>query len=37
MKEIAAECNSTLSELTSEIDSQRQQGNLPSAIRLLVF
>jgi predicted DNA-binding ribbon-helix-helix protein len=37
MKEIAAECNKTLSELTSEIDSQRQQGNLSSAIRLFVL
>jgi predicted DNA-binding ribbon-helix-helix protein len=37
MKEIAAECNRTLSELTSEIDSQRQQGNLSSAIRLFVL
>ena len=37
MKEIAAECNRTLYELTSEIDSQRQQGNLSSAIRLFVL
>ena len=37
MKEIAAECNKTLSELTSEIDSRRQQGNLSSAIRLFVL
>jgi predicted DNA-binding ribbon-helix-helix protein len=37
MKKIAAECNKTLSELTSEIDSQRQQGNLSSAIRLFVL
>ena len=37
MKEIAASCNKTLSELTSEIASQRQQGNLSSAIRLFVL
>ena len=37
MKEIAAECNKSLSKLTSEIDSQRQQGNLSSAIRLFVL
>jgi predicted DNA-binding ribbon-helix-helix protein len=37
MKEIAASCNKTLAELTSEIASQRQQGNLSSAIRLFVL
>ena len=37
MKEIAAECNRTLSELISEIDSQRQHSNLSSAIRLFVL
>ena len=37
MKEIAAERDKTLSDLTSEIDSQRQQGNLSSAIRLFVL
>ena len=37
MKEIAAECNKSLSKLTSEIDSQRQRGNLSSAIRLFVL
>ncbi len=37
MKEISAERNKTLSELTSEINSERQQGNLSSAIRLFVL
>jgi len=37
LKEISAERHSTLSELVGEIDSQRQQGNLSSAIRLFVL
>jgi predicted DNA-binding ribbon-helix-helix protein len=37
MKEISGERNLTLSELVGEIDSQRQQGNLSSAIRLFVL
>ena len=37
MKEISAGRSVTLSELVSEIDSNRQQGNLSSAIRLFVL
>lgn len=37
MKEIAARRNMTLSDLVSEIDTNRQHGNLSSAIRLLVL
>jgi len=37
MKEISALRNITLSELVGEIDSNRQQGNLSSAIRLFVL
>lgn len=37
MKEISGECGKTLSELVSEIDGSRQQGNLSSAIRLYVL
>jgi len=37
MKEISAERGMTLSELVGEIDSQRKQGNLSSAIRLFVL
>jgi len=37
MKEISGERNLTLSELVGEIDGQRQQGNLSSAIRLYVL
>jgi predicted DNA-binding ribbon-helix-helix protein len=37
VKEIAAAGDKTLSELTSEIDSRRQQGDLSSAIRLFVL
>jgi predicted DNA-binding ribbon-helix-helix protein len=37
MKEIAAGRDMTLSELVGEIDSNRQQGNLSSAIRLFVL
>lgn len=37
MKEISARRNMTLSELVGEIDSNRQQGNLSSAIRLFVL
>ncbi len=37
MKEISGERNLTLSELVGEIDDNRQQGNLSSAIRLFVL
>jgi len=37
MKEISGLRNMTLSELVREIDSNRQQGNLSSAIRLFVL
>lgn len=37
MKEIAASRDATLSELVGEIDANRQQGNLSSAIRLFVL
>lgn len=37
MKEISSARNMTLSELVGEIDGQRQQGNLSSAIRLFVL
>ena len=37
LKDIAASRNMTLSELVGEIDSNRQQGNLSSAIRLFVL
>ena len=37
MKEISGERNMTLSELVGEIDGNRQQGNLSSAIRLFVL
>ena len=37
MKEISGERGLTLSELVSEIDANRQQGNLSSAIRLFVL
>jgi predicted DNA-binding ribbon-helix-helix protein len=37
LKEIADLRNMTLSELVSEIDGNRQQGNLSSAIRLFVL
>jgi predicted DNA-binding ribbon-helix-helix protein len=37
MKEISAARNMTLSELVGEIDGNRQQGNLSSAIRLFVL
>jgi len=37
MKEISAARNVTLSELVGEIDSNRQHGNLSSAIRLFVL
>ncbi len=37
MKEISSRRNMTLSELVGEIDSNRQQGNLSSAIRLFVL
>jgi len=37
MKEIAGQRDVTLSELVGEIDSNRQQGNLSSAIRLFVL
>jgi predicted DNA-binding ribbon-helix-helix protein len=37
MKEISRERGKTLSELVSEIDDKRQQGNLSSAIRLFVL
>ena len=37
MKEISSARNMTLSELVGEIDENRQQGNLSSAIRLFVL
>ena len=37
MKEISQQLSVTLSELVSEIDTNRQQGNLSSAIRLFVL
>ncbi len=37
MKEISSQRDMTLSELVGEIDSNRQQGNLSSAIRLFVL
>lgn len=37
MKEISAARNLTLSDLVGEIDTNRQQGNLSSAIRLFVL
>ncbi len=37
MKEISGQRDMTLSELAREIDSNRQQGNLSSAIRLFVL
>ena len=37
MKKISALRNMTLSELVGEIDGNRQQGNLSSAIRLFVL
>ena len=37
MKEISGLRNITLAELVGEIDSNRQQGNLSSAIRLFVL
>src|SRR5262245_12166910 len=37
LKEIARERNTTLSELVGSIDSDRQHGNLSSAIRLFVL
>jgi len=37
MKEISGRRNMTLSELVVEIDGNRQQGNLSSAIRLFVL
>ena len=37
LKEIAAERHLTLSELVSDIDSMRRQGNLSSALRLFVL
>ncbi len=37
MKEISALRGMTLSELVGEIDNNRQQGNLSSAIRLFVL
>lgn len=37
MKEISGQRDMTLSELVGEIDKNRQQGNLSSAIRLFVL
>src|SRR5215475_5405003 len=37
MKEISQQLSVTLSELVSEIDANRQQSNLSSAIRLFVL
>ena len=36
MKEISGACSMTLSQLVSEIDANRNQGNLSSAIRQFV-
>lgn len=37
IKSIAATRNMTLSDLLAEIDSERRQGNLSSAVRLFVL
>jgi predicted DNA-binding ribbon-helix-helix protein len=37
LKEIASNCNLTLSETVATIDSERPNGNLSSAIRLFVL
>jgi predicted DNA-binding ribbon-helix-helix protein len=37
MKEISGQRSMTLSEMVGEIDNNRQQGNLSSAIRLFVL
>jgi predicted DNA-binding ribbon-helix-helix protein len=37
LKQIAADRNVTLSDLVAEIDTDRRQGNLSSAIRLFVL
>jgi predicted DNA-binding ribbon-helix-helix protein len=37
LKEVAAERETTLSDLVAAIDSERQHGNLSSAIRLFVL
>jgi predicted DNA-binding ribbon-helix-helix protein len=37
LKEIVRERDSTLSDMIVALDSERQQGNLSSAIRLFVF
>jgi predicted DNA-binding ribbon-helix-helix protein len=37
MKEVAGQRSMTLSELVGEIDTNRHQGNLSSAIRLFVL
>ena len=37
MKEISGQRSMTLSEMVGEIDANRQQGNLSSAIRLFVL
>jgi predicted DNA-binding ribbon-helix-helix protein len=37
IKEIASGSNITLSDLVTAVDSERQQGNLSSAIRLFVL
>jgi predicted DNA-binding ribbon-helix-helix protein len=37
LEQISQERGMTLSELVSEIDANRQQGNLSSAIRLFVL
>lgn len=37
LKEIAAERNASLSELVSTIDTERELGNLSSALRLFVL
>jgi predicted DNA-binding ribbon-helix-helix protein len=37
MKEISQQLSVTLSELVTEIDTNREQGNLSSAIRLFVL
>jgi predicted DNA-binding ribbon-helix-helix protein len=37
LKEIAADRHLTLSELVSDIDSERRNGNLSSALRLFVL
>jgi predicted DNA-binding ribbon-helix-helix protein len=37
LKDIATSCRTTLSNLIGSIDTERQQGNLSSALRLFVL